>query len=162
MDSIRVWRNEQIAVLRQKTEISKSQQKKYYKKHVLPDKKSSRPKNILLAILDESGIIGYGGIVHLDWENRRGEISFLLDPLIMTNKVRYEDVFRKFLKLVELVAFRELDLHRISTETYAFRGKHIQILEDCGFQKEGTLRDNVLDHGKFFNSELHAKIADGE
>lgn len=158
MESIRIWRNDQIAVLRQDAPISKVRQKRYYKQEVLKDKRSPNPKNILLAIDYESTLIGYGGLVHLNWENRSGEVSFLLNPELMSDEKRYDSVFLEYVELIKRVAFQDLELHRISSETYSFRVHHIKLIESAGFEREGVLKDKVFENGEFYDSVLHAIV----
>ena len=51
IEKIRLWRNKQTDVLRQKKFISRTDQINYYKKNIFPDFKNKKPKNILFSIL---------------------------------------------------------------------------------------------------------------
>ena len=63
-----------------------------------------------------------------------------------------------FLSLIVLVAEAELQLHRLFTETYAFREEHMAILESNGFTKEGTMREHVVIDGLLTDSVIHGII----
>ena len=45
IEKIRIWRNEQMDVLRQPKPILKEQQIQYYEKHIWSELKSNQPKN---------------------------------------------------------------------------------------------------------------------
>lgn len=157
MELIRKWRNEQIVVLRQQKPITALEQASYYRNQVLQEKLSKRPKNLLLAIFKGVALIGYGGLVHLNWHKRSGEVSFLLDPRIMSDEIEYENAFTSFLSLIEKVAKEELDLTMITSETFSFRQRHIEIMEEFGFRKVAELKDSGIANGKTYNSIFHEK-----
>ena len=80
IEFIRVWRNEQMDVLRQNDEISEESQIEYFEKNIWPETKKNEPNQILLSIELNGELIGYGGLVHISWLHKRAEISFLLKP----------------------------------------------------------------------------------
>jgi hypothetical protein len=75
--SIMKWRNEQIAILRQKSPLTKENQEKYFKEVVEKLFETDQPSQLLFSFLEKGNLIGYGGLVHIDWENKNAEISFL-------------------------------------------------------------------------------------
>ena len=103
-------------------------------------------------------LIGYGGLVYLNRENRRAETSFLVAPDRAADPVLYRDDLRAALAMFARYGFDELELNRIYTETFAFRDQHISILEEFGFQLEGRLRDHIYNNGKFCDSLLHSLL----
>jgi RimJ/RimL family protein N-acetyltransferase len=158
IEPIRRWRNAQLKVLRQASPISPRQQIAYYRKHVWPGMRSARPANILLAYLERGSLIGYGGLVHIAWDHRRAEVSFLLKPALARARAQYARCFSGFLRLVRMLAFDDLRLERLHTETYAFRRQHIAVLEAAGFRREGVLRRHVWIDGKPVDALLHACV----
>ncbi len=152
---IREWRNAQIDVLRQAHPLTLEQQKRYYLKEVVPTFKQPRPKQLLFSFLKDDKAIGYGGLTNIEWNHRRAEISFLVDTNFLTDEVRYTEAFSTFLTLIKGIAFRELDLNRLFTETYAFRDLHIRILESAKFVLEGRMRQHVLIREQFYDSLIH-------
>jgi RimJ/RimL family protein N-acetyltransferase len=159
IEAIRQWRNAQLDVLRQSAPISRADQIAYYARSIWPDKSVCRPRNLLLTYLLEDRPIGYGGLVHLNWEHRRGELSFLLDPEIETDLDRRTRLWSAFIALIKEFAFVDIGLNRISTETYAFRARHIETLEDGGFKPEGRLREQVWIDGEPVDSLVHGCLA---
>ena len=160
IDSIRIWRNEQIAVLRQNKPIKRRQQIKYFKRNVWNQLNHPEPTQILFALLHKEELIGYGGLVHISWQDRKAEISFLLDSKYNDQSAEYIEVFTSYLKLITEISFGHLNLHRIFTETWIYRQNHISALENTNFIKEGVLVDNVLKNGQYVSSVIHAKIKD--
>lgn len=159
IESIRQWRNAQMSVLRQSCEIDPETQIAYFNTHVWPQKLSSHPVQILFAIEQEGRLIGYGGLVHIDWEAARAEVSFLLDELLEVQSAIRAEIFVSFLELMKVVAFDDLRLNRLFTETYAIRAQHIETLEFTGFKLEGILREHVSIDGRQVDSLIHGIIA---
>lgn len=155
MEQIRLWRNDQMDVLRQNTEISSLQQKTYFQEVIEPTWIQAQPKLILFSFLFQNVCIGYGGLTHIDWEASRAEVSFLVDPWRTQDFTHYQRDFLHFLKLICQVAFAELHLHRLFTETFAFRSEHIKILEHFGFKLEGILKEHIFKGNQRHDSVMH-------
>jgi RimJ/RimL family protein N-acetyltransferase len=158
IESIRQWRNEQIAVLRQNAPITAEQQKRYYATKIWPAMEQAHPENILLSYFLEDLMIGYGGLVHIAWQHLRAEVSFLLEPSRAADPVQYGRDFSSFLELIQETAFASLGLRRLFTETYAGRDHHVSLLERSGFRREGVLRQHVLQVNKPVDSLIHGRL----
>ncbi|MEH6518708.1 MAG: GNAT family N-acetyltransferase [Halioglobus sp.] len=159
IEEIRLWRNAQIGVLRQSRPITLEEQVDYYSRHIWPDKAVATPKNILFIYLIQGKPIGYGGLVHIAWEHRRAEVSFMLAPNLEREKEQRARLFLTYLELIQSVAFDDLGLERIFTETYATRLNHIRTLEKAGFLCEGRLRAHVRVGEKAVDSIFHGYLA---
>jgi RimJ/RimL family protein N-acetyltransferase len=155
IESIRCWRNAQMNVLRQSSPISPEQQVEYFSLHVWPMMNTPRPSNILVSLFKNGDLIGYGGLVHIAWEHERAELSFLLAPNRVEDPTVYAEDFSAFLGLIKRMAFEDLKLHRIFTETYDIRPHHISLLEMNDFFREGVLRDHLRIDGRSVNSVFH-------
>jgi hypothetical protein len=149
------WRNSQLKVLRQSHPITPDQQACYFQKTILPSYSEVRPKQILFSYLENQKLVGYGGLVHIAWEDRRAEVSFLVDPVRASDIQIYELDFSNYLHMIQEIAFEHLGFNRIFTETYDIRPQHIRILEMCGFELEGRLRAHVWIDGNPVDSLLH-------
>ena len=158
LERIRRWRNAQMKILRQTKEISQQEQKSYFRDRVFSELVSDCPKQILVGIEWNEKFVGYGGLVHIDWNARKAEVSFLLDTKIKEGSQLFVDIFSCYLQLVQIAAFEKLELNRISTETYSFRTSVISTLNANGFLLEGTLRETYFWEGRFFNSLIHSKL----
>lgn len=162
IENVRLWRNAQMDSLRQTQPITPEEQLKYFSTHVWPEKPTNAPRRILLAIEEQAKLIGYGGLVYIDWENRRAEVSFLLAGAVEAQPDRRSKVFYDFLNAMKVLAFADLSLNRLFTETFANRARHIQTLETAGFKREGILREHVMINSAFVDSVFHGAIASDE
>lgn len=159
IERIRQWRNAQMNVLRQSSPITPEEQERYFNEHVWPEMKAERPKQILLAIENNCELVGYGGIVHIDWKTLRGEISFLLEPELENSPIDLHEIFSCYLKIVYEIAFVDLGLNKLISETYAFRKTHIGIMESSGLRVEGYLRHHVLIDGHLTDCYVHGILS---
>jgi carbamoyl-phosphate synthase large subunit len=152
---IKKWRNEQIRILRQKHPLSDADQERYFKEVIQPTFTALRPEQILFSFLLQNKLIGYGGLVHIDWESKRAEVSFLLDTRRSNHLETHEHDFTVYLHLIKKVAFEDLHFHRLHTETFDIRDHHIAIMERNGFVREGRLKDHVMIDNEFVDSLVH-------
>ena len=151
-EPIRNWRNEQISVLRQVEKLTKEQQSNYFNRIISEDFPRNKPAQILLRFCLGQNLIGYGGIVHLDWENLRGEVSFLLETSRTQDHKNYSMELAVFFDLIKRFAFTMLGLNKLSTEAYAHRQYHVLAIENSGFQREGVLREQIKISGEWVDA----------
>jgi carbamoyl-phosphate synthase large subunit len=159
IEAVRLWRNAQMDVLRQSEPISPDAQVRYFAEKVWPEKALREPMQILLAIECKGVLIGYGGLVHISWPYRRAEISFLLKPKLEQDDFSLVPIFTRYLLLIQELAFQDLGLHRLTTETYEHRTNHIKAMEAAGHRHEGTLREHVLIDGQPTDALVHGILA---
>lgn len=159
IESIRQWRNAQRPVLRQNGEISVQQQIDYFETQVWPSMEEDCPNNILLAIHRDSQLIGYGGLVHISWQDKRAEVSFLLEPDKADAHPDYVHTFEHYLHTVGELAFTDLQFNRLFTETWATRSIHMQALESAGFEREGVMKEHTIQEGVYTDSIIHGRLA---
>jgi RimJ/RimL family protein N-acetyltransferase len=155
-DSIPImrWRNEQISSLRQSKPLTEKEQLAYFEETVRPQFSQEKPEQVLLRFTHEDKLIGYGGLVHLNWEDARGEVSFLLEPERAKDRNLYERECKLFMNLLMKCAFLTLNLNKISTEAYSHRGFHVRALESSGFTREGILREQTQVRGKWTDAVI--------
>ena len=117
-DSIPImkWRNEQIGALRQSKPLTQEDQLKYFEETVRPQFSQEKPDQVLLRFTLEDKLIGYGGLVHLNWEDARGEVSFLLESERAKDPNLYLRECKLFMNLLMKCAFLTLNLNKISTK----------------------------------------------
>ena len=155
---IKKWRNEQIDFLRQKTILTDADQEKYFTKIILPSIKTDKPHSIIFSFLRKEKCIGYGGLTNIDWVSKKAEISFLVDTKRYQKTTVYRDDFDAFLHIILNLAFLELHLNRVFTETYDVRPAHIGMLEKRGFRLEGRLKQHVFKRGTYLDSLIHGLL----
>jgi RimJ/RimL family protein N-acetyltransferase/predicted ATP-grasp superfamily ATP-dependent carboligase len=162
IEAIRRWRNDQIDVLRQPRPLTEADQAAYYERVVWPSMAEARPAQVLFTLTHAGAVIGYGGLVHLSWDNQRAELSFLLDTAIASNLERVALHFRAHIALMLEVAFDDLCLHRVCTETFDIRPHIVAVLESAGFAREGRMRDHVFIAGRYRDSLVHGRLRSSE
>lgn len=151
-------RNKQLSILRQKAPLTREMQRRYYDNVIKPSFSSPHPEQILFSFLFQNKFIGYGGVVHIDWEVKKGEVSYLGKVVHEDNYPAHSHVsdFGCFLAFIKGVAFGCLKLHRLYTETYDIRDYHIFTLESNGFELEVRLKDHVLIDSNYADSLIHS------
>jgi RimJ/RimL family protein N-acetyltransferase len=153
--SVKEWRNAQLNILRQEKLLTDEEQEGYFRQYIFPSFSQAEPGQILFSLLKNGEAIGYGGLVHLAWKDKRAEVSFLVAPERAADPSIYRADFLAYLGLVKKVAFDDLGFNRIFTETFDIRDHHISILEESGFRLEGTMKEHVIIDGRPVDSLIH-------
>ncbi|BAO75056.1 GNAT family N-acetyltransferase [Winogradskyella sp. PG-2] len=150
------WRNEQIYHLRQDKPLTRENQEVYFKSVVSELFSKESPSQILFSYMENDACIGYGGLVHINWVDKHAEISFIM------NTILEQDYFSKhwtiFLKLIEEVAFKELQLHKLVTYAFDLRPHLYEIIENAGFVREAVLKEHCLFNDSYLDVIMHGKI----
>ena len=153
--NIMKWRNEQMYHLRQEIILTEENQENYYKDIISKLFTEKKPNQLLFSFLKNDKCVGYGGLVHIDWENKSSEISFIMNTSLEENY--FEILWDKFLLLIEKVAFNDLNLQKISTYAYDIRPHIYKIFEKNGFINKVTLKDKYLFNNKTVDVVIHTK-----
>ncbi len=88
---------------------------------------------------DDDTVIGTCTLAHVDVQNRRAEIGFVLRS-DHWNQGYMTEATRTLLRF----AFEELELHRIEADVDPRNEASIRLIERLGFQREGYLRERWL------------------
>ncbi len=155
-EPVRHWRNDQIEILRQSAPLTEADQDRYYDETLRPQMTQAHPAQVLAAFVDDDALIGYGGIVHIAWPHRRGEVSFIT-ATDRQSPDQFSQDLSSFLHLVGSLALR-LGLHRLTTETYEFRSAFVRELEAAGYVEEGRQREHVWTGEEFIDSFIHGLL----
>lgn len=150
------WRNEQIIYLRQNNKLTKEEQDNYFKKIILKQFKLQRPSQILFSFYNQNKLIGYGGLVHINWIHKNAEISFLLKTEL-NKKNTYHESFKTFLFLIEKVA-KSINLDKIFTYGYDISQYRFYPLIELNFLKEATLKKHKKINGKLIDILIYSKV----
>lgn len=149
------WRNEQIYHLRQSKKLSKKNQDLYFDSVIKNLFSEKLPDQLLFSFLKNNICIGYGGLVHISWQNKHAEISFIMETTLEGKY--FADYWKIFLGLIEELAFNELRFKKIFTYAIDLRPKLYPILESVKFKIEGKLKNHILYKNKFLDVIIHAK-----
>ena len=150
------WRNDQLYHLRQTVLLNNETQNKYFNDVVFKLFSTSEPDQILFSFLSDNVCVGYGGLVHIDWTNRNAEISFLINTNLESSY--FNTFWSNFLYLIEEVAFKELNLHKMYVYSFNLRPHLYTALENSNYLNEAILKDHKLISNNFVDVLIHSKI----
>lgn len=152
--SIMEWRNEQIYHLRQARPLTEDDQQRYFDNVVSKLYDNPKPDQILFSYLEKGVCIGYGGLVHINWIDRNGEISFIMDTQLESE--HFAEHWSNYLTMLKAVAFDDLGLHKIYTYAFDLRPHLYTMLEANGYKREATLKEHCLFNGEYKDVVLHS------
>ena len=152
--SIMKWRNEQIYHLRQARPLTEDDQQRYFDNVVSKLYDNPKPDQILFSYLEKGVCIGYGGLVHINWIDRNGEISFIMDTQLEAE--HFAEHWSNYLTMLKAVAFDDLGLHKIYTYAFDLRPHLYTMLEANGYKREATLKEHCLFNGEYKDVVLHS------
>tara|TARA_B110000046_G_C12932489_1_gene372074 strand:- start:522 stop:1076 length:555 start_codon:yes stop_codon:yes gene_type:complete len=150
------WRNEQIYHLRQDKLLTIDDQDYYFENIINELFKEEKPNQLLFSFLQNDVCIGYGGLVNINWNDKNAEISFIMDTKLEKDYFNFH--WSEFLKLIEEVAFKELNFHKIFTYAFDLRPQLYITLENSGFFQDARLKGQCLYSHKFIDVVIHSKI----
>jgi len=151
------WRNEQMYHLRQKSTLTKEDQETYFTKVVSNLFKAPKPDQLLFSYLEDGNCIGYGGLVHINWESRNAEVSFIMDTNLEKDYFEYH--WSTYLSFIEQIAFSELRLHKIFVYAFDLRPHLYEVLEKQQYTRDARLPDHVIFQGEYKDVVIHSKIS---
>jgi hypothetical protein len=94
-----------------------------------------RPSQLLFSYIYNNKCIGYGGLVHINWEDKNAEVSFLMD----TNNIESleKEHWVIFLKLIECaIAFALI--------SSAFTSVMVKVLKNSALDLNPSLMSSAL------------------
>jgi RimJ/RimL family protein N-acetyltransferase len=149
------WRNEQIYHLRQDKPLTEIDQEHYFSNVVAKLFEQEQPNQILFSYLENGVCVGYGGLVHINWVDKNAEISFVMNTKLEKDYFNFH--WKIYLGLIEKVAFKELNFHKIFTYAFDIRPKLYEALESVDFTKEAVLEEHCFFDGKYLDVIIHSK-----
>jgi len=150
------WRNEQLYHLRQDKTITYLDQDKYFNNVIANSFSEESPKQILFSYLKDNICIGYGGLVHINWVDKNAEISFLINTEL--EQTSFALHWSNFLNLIETVAFKELNLHKLFVYAFDLRPHLYSVLKNNKYYFEALLKEHCFYNGEFISVIIHSKI----
>ena len=103
--------------------------------------------------LEDEKPIGAAGLLYINWITRAADFSFYIgeNNLYIDEEGYAEDAA----SLLIDYGFKNLNLHKIWMELYEFDTKKIDFFTNkFQFIKDGVLRDNCFENGKYYNSMI--------
>jgi RimJ/RimL family protein N-acetyltransferase len=135
IERIRLWRNSQRKYLRQRGFISRVRQISYFLFSFRKDLPLEHPEKVLLGMESGGQLVGYCGLVHINWIRDEAEVSFLVSRAKNVEEAYGQVMTAALMCLCEVA--KSLGLKWLKTETYVFpeRQNHLAILEAFGFSE---------------------------
>lgn len=150
------WRNEQIDILRQKEPLTPEMQDVYYTNVVSTLFEEQYPGQLLFSFLENSVLIGYGGLVHIDWESKNAEISFITATSRNRDHSQFTKDWTTYLSILIRIVKEQLMFKKIYTYAYDIRPHLYPILISAGFVEEARLKNHILINNNYFDVVIHA------
>ena len=109
--------------------------------------------NFMFIIIDlqSNEAIGAAGLLYINWINRSADFSFYIGK--NQTYIGEDNLSIEAVKLLIDYGFKNLNLNKIWMELYEFDIKKIDFFtKKFGFKKDGLLRENCFEDGKYWNS----------
>lgn len=103
--------------------------------------------------LAEIGLIGLCALGAVDKQNSKAELGYWI-----AKKYQGKGYGKEAIRLILGFGFRELRLNRIYAKVLKENVRSIGLLDSLGFKKEGTLREDVVRMGVFFDAEVFGML----
>ena len=152
---IRDWRNNQIDILRQEIFLTLEQQEHYFKTVVDKLFDVEAPKQLLFSFLENDILIGYGGLVHIDWEKKTAEISFLTETSRNINADMFISDWVNYLSILKKIANDYLNFKSIYTYAYDLRPNLYIALQKAGFTETNRYKNHIQIGNKNADVVIH-------
>ena len=149
------WRNEQMYHLRQSEVLTEDNQEYYYKNIISKLFVKRKPNQLLFSFLKNDKCVGYGGLVHIDWENKSSEISFIMNTSLEEDY--FEILWTKFLELIEEVSFSHLDFNSVFTYAFDLRKNLYPVLEKNKYLLKKRIKNQLKLKNKWIDVLIHEK-----
>lgn len=154
--AIMKWRNEQIYHLRQHKTLTREDQDEYFENTVASLFNKDFPEQILFSYLENEICIGYGGLVHINWIDKNAEISFIINTELEDENFEFH--WSRFLKLLEELAFVELQFHKLYVYAFDLRPHLYAALELNQYFKDAVLKEHCFFNNQFIDVVIHSKL----
>lgn len=154
----RNWRNitDFRKHFREVRELSLTDQEKWF-----DSLQATRHINFMFTIVDLSTNtpIGAAGLLYINWTIRSADFSFYIGKDAMY--IGDDGIAEEAAKLLTDYGFNNLNLNKIWMELYEFDTQKISFFTDkFGFKKDGILRQNCFENGKYWDSLIISLIKD--
>jgi RimJ/RimL family protein N-acetyltransferase len=150
------WRNEQIYHLRQDKPLTKETQDRYFGDIIPQLFCQEKPSHLLFSFLKHGKLIGYGGLVHINWGNKNAEISFIMDTEL--EKEEFEWNWSKFLSLIEELAFEQMAFVKLYVYAFDLRPHLYTTLQKNNYFLDARLKKHCLINGELKDVVIHSKL----
>ena len=154
--NIMKWRNEQIYHLRQDKPLTKEAQDGYFDDIIPQLFHQEKPSQLLFSFLKYGKLIGYGGLVHINWVDKNAEISFIMNTELEENE--FERNWSKYLSLIEELAFEEMAFVKLYVYAFDLRPHLYTALLNNGYFMDARLKNHCIFNGELKDVVIYSKL----
>lgn len=144
---VRVWRNENIAGFRTPYLLTQEQQDEFFDTCI--NNRSSWHR--YFSFYDGAELVAFGGITHIEWENRMGEISLIVNP-----GKRGKGMGADAVDILLRYAFDVLNLEAVFAECYGSNKSGWEFW--CEMAKKYSAKTVVLPKRKFWDGTYYPSL----
>tara|TARA_A100001037_G_scaffold239144_1_gene218666 strand:+ start:1782 stop:2294 length:513 start_codon:yes stop_codon:yes gene_type:complete len=145
------WRNDS-RIIKFNTQfflLNMEYQKKWFKE--ISAKKS---KNKMFIFKYGNEIVGIGGLIHVDYENKNADIAIILGE----SKIRGKGFGTKALEMLVEYGFKKMKLHRIGADIFEYNKISLRLFEKLKFKKELEMKDYLWRDGRWWKVYTYSRI----
>jgi RimJ/RimL family protein N-acetyltransferase len=145
------WRNDS-KIIRFNTQfflLNMELQKKWFEEIT---KKNSKSKMFVFKYGKE--IVGIGGLIHYDYQNKSADIAIILGE----KKIRGKGFGTRGLEMLVEYGFKQMKLHRIGADIFEYNKVSLKLFEKLEFKKELEMRDYLWRNGKWWKVYTYSRI----
>jgi RimJ/RimL family protein N-acetyltransferase len=117
-----------------------------------------RSRRIFAIVASDGRHIGNVGLKDIDWIARKAEIIGYIGDAEFRGKGYGSETFAAMVEF----AFERMNLHRVYGIAYSYNERSIKCLEQCGFRREGVLKDHFFRDGRYHDGVIVGIVRDGE
>ena len=115
---------------------------------------SATDRDFIIVDLATGRAIGWASLSHIDQRNTNAELNLIIGEVSEWGKGLGKEATRMMVDQ----AFNVLNLHRIHLRVTEYNKKAIACFTACGFQREGTMRDDHYHLGAYLSSYLMSSL----
>jgi RimJ/RimL family protein N-acetyltransferase len=156
--NIMQWRNEQIYHLRQDKSLTKDSQDIYFDEVVPLLFELEKPSQLLFSFLKDGELIGYGGLVHINWVDKNAEISFIMNTKL--EEKSFEWNWSRYLELIEDLAFKEMAFMKLYVYAFDLRPHLYTTLLNNNYFLDARLNNHCIFNGELKDVLIYSKLRD--
>lgn len=153
---LRDWRNipDFRKNFREVRELNMENQEKWFERII---ENSKNDFMFIIERLKDKKPIGVCGLVYVNWIIRSTDFSFYIG-----DEAKYIDddgYTEEAASLLLNYGFEDINMHKIWMELYEFDSKKIEFFtKKFDFSRDGLLRDNCFEGGKYYNSNIYSLL----
>jgi len=101
-----------------------------------------------------NGIVGIGGLIHHDFQNKSADIAIILGE----TRIRGKGFGTRALEMLVEYGFKHMKLHRIGADIFEYNKISLKLFEKLEFKKEIEMRDYLWRDGKWWKVYTYSRI----